>query len=67
MHRVLLALVPLLAVLFIAAAPQKRVDQKGPADFGKLIEEAQEAWSGGKYGTCLGKLGEATSIVTFSD
>ena len=63
MRRPALALVPLLAVVLIAAAPQKRAEKKGQADFNELIAGAQKAWSGGKYGACLTALKEVTSVV----
>jgi hypothetical protein len=64
MRRLALALVPILAVLTIAAAPQKRAAKKGPADFNTLITEAKAAWDGKQFGACLAKLREATSLAT---
>ena len=65
MHRRLaLTLVPLLAVLAVAAAPQERAAKKTPADFGKTLDSAKKAWSASDYGACMASLKEALSLVS---
>ena len=63
-RRIALALVSSIAILAVVATPQKRAQQKTPADFGQTLEAARASWESGDYGTCMGHLREAISLVT---